>query len=484
MILQIVSGDYMSYTIKQLQAAVKAGESETVEFKTSFDKEAIETLAAFANTKGGTVFVGIADSGEIKGAGIGKETLQNWFNQIKQATAQAIVPDVAILETGGKNVAVLSVAEYPIKPVSCKGRYFKRVKNANHQLTVAEVFNLHLRSFNTSWDYHIDEYHSLKDISLEKVRRFMERANELREVPVKDSPRKSLEKLELVRDGKITLACFLLFMAGESGLSAIGLGRFQTETITKDGAELKTDLFSAVDGVMQFIRKHLNKAYIITGNPQREERWDYPLEAVREIVVNSIIHRDFTSASDALVKIFDDRIEFFNPGKLPDGLTVKMLLKGDYVSNVRNKKIAEIFKSVGLVERYGSGIRRILDGFREYGLPDPVFEELSGGFRVTAYKAKPDDGLIITRQPESQPESQPELQHESQLESMTDKIINLLRSSPLSKSEISAKLKQKAISGQLKLILKEMFAKGLIEFTIPDKPQSRLQKYRLAAKGK
>ena len=154
----------MSHTLKQLLAAVKAGESETVEFKTSFDKEAIETLAAFANTKGGKVFVGITDSGEVKGVVIGKETLQNWFNQIKLTTAQAIVPDVEILETSGKNVVVLSVAEYPIKPVSYKGRYFKRVKNANHQLTVAEVFNLHLKSFNTSWDYHIDEYHSSNDI--------------------------------------------------------------------------------------------------------------------------------------------------------------------------------------------------------------------------------------------------------------------------------------------------------------------------------
>ena len=137
---------------------------------------------------------------------------------------------------------------------------------------------------------------------------------------------------------------------------------------------------------MAFIRKHIKKAYVITGEPRREERWDYPLEALRETVINAIVHRDYASSSDSIVKIFNDRIEVFNPGSLPTGLTVEKLLTGDYVSVIRNRKIADIFKEIGLIEKYGTGIKRILQSFENYGLPAPRFEEIAGGFRVTACK--------------------------------------------------------------------------------------------------
>jgi ATP-dependent DNA helicase RecG len=141
-----------------------------------------------------------------------------------------------------------------------------------------------------------------------------------------------------------------------------------------------------VEAVMDFIKKHINKVYIITGNIQREERWDYPLDAIREIVVNAIVHRDYRDASDSIIKMFDDRIEFYNPGKLPEGLSVEKLLSGDYISTIRNKKIAEVFKEANIIEKYGSGISRILNGFEKHGLRDPKFEEIGNGFRATAFK--------------------------------------------------------------------------------------------------
>lgn len=84
---------------------------------------------------------------------------------------------------------------------------------------------------------------------------------------------------------------------------------------------------------------------------------------------------------------FDERIEIYNPGKLPPGLTVEKLLAGEYRSTIRNRRIADMFKEVGLVEKYGSGIRRIVEGFAEYGLPTPRFQEISDGFMVTVYRA-------------------------------------------------------------------------------------------------
>jgi len=79
----------------------------------------------------------------------------------------------------------------------------------------------------------------------------------------------------------------------------------------------------------------------------------------------------------------DSRIEFFNPGKLPNGLTVEQLIRGDYSPSIRNKQIASVFKEAGIIEKYGSGVRRVLEAFKEYDLPQPTFEEIQVGFKVT-----------------------------------------------------------------------------------------------------
>ena len=98
-----------------------------------------------------------------------------------------------------------------------------------------------------------------------------------------------------------------------------------------------------------------------------------------------IVHRDYMQPGDSIVKIFDDSIEFFNPGKLT-GLTIEQLKTGNYISSVRNKQIAVIFKEAGLIEKYGSGIRRVMKAFEEYQLESPIFEEFQHGFRVTIFK--------------------------------------------------------------------------------------------------
>ena len=452
----------------RFKKSIASGESETVEFKNSFDREVIETLAAFANTKGGKVFVGISDKGKVTGVQLNKESVQTWINQAKQLTSQAIIPDAETISLKGKQVVILSVPESPIKPVACKGRYYKRIKNANHQLSVSEVVNMHLRTFNSSWDYHMDEYHTEKEISLEKVQKFIERVNLNKETSLMDDPLTVLQKFELMREGKITYACFLLFMAGESFISTIELGRFQTEIIIKDGATLKGDLFSEVEGVMDFIKKHINKAYIITGRPQREERWDYPLDAIREIVINAIIHRDYTSTADSIIKVFDDKIQFFNPGGLPDGITIEKLLKGNYVSNARNKKVAEVFKAAGLIERYGSGINRILNAFKDYGLPPPEFKEMTPGFMVTVYKkteqVTPQVGtrLALSRH-------QVDILRKCLIETGITELMTIAGRTDRTKFRHQ--------------VLNPLIEARLLEMTIPDKPTSSKQKYCLTDEG-
>ena len=241
-----------------------------------------------------------------------------------------------------------------------------------------------LKTMNTSWDFYPDPNHTLNNISLEKVNNFIELSNKIRSYPIDDSPLTVLHKYELLKEeDKITYGCYLLFADADVLLSAIDLGAFDGETTITDSLTNHSDLINQIGEALRFITKHITRAYIITGDAQREERWEFPLEAIREIVVNMIVHRDYTSPSESSIKIFKDRIEFFNPGKLAEGLTIDRLLSGDYTSTIRNKQIASVLKHAGIIERYGSGIKRILERFSMYGLEQPVFEELQDGFRVT-----------------------------------------------------------------------------------------------------
>jgi ATP-dependent DNA helicase RecG len=363
---------------------IKQGEGINVEFKTNFSTEVIITLNAFANTKGGSVYIGINDSGEITGTQTNKETLQNWLNEIKQKTEPSIIPDSEVIVIRGSTIVKITIKEFPIKPVSVQGRYYKRIRNSNHQLSLSQISDLYLHTFNTSWDYSIDEQHTFEDISIEKIGKTINYLRE-REHSVKENAIEFLSKSELIRTGSPTKACYLLFMKANSVLTTIELGRFQTETIIKDSNRLQTDLLSEVEEVLSFIKKHISKEIIITGEVQNVEKWEYPLEALRELVLNMIIHRDYSKPSDSIVKIFDDRIEFFNPGLLPENITIRKLLTNDYKSVPRNKLIANICKDLGWIEKYGTGIRRILEYFKQEDLPTPKFKEISGGFQATVY---------------------------------------------------------------------------------------------------
>lgn len=106
------------------------------------------------------------------------------------------------------------------------------------------------------------------------------------------------------------------------------------------------------------------------------------LEAVREIVLNMIVHRDYRAGADSTIKIFQDRIEFYNPGSLPPELSLEDILSGNSPSVPRNKQIASIFKEAGIIEKYGSGIRRVREAMRTAGAAEPVFEIIGNFFKV------------------------------------------------------------------------------------------------------
>ena len=131
---------------------IAAGESLTLEFKSSFDKATIESLVAFANAKGGTVLVGVGDSGSVQGITLGKESLNEWLVQIKSSTSPSIIPELQAHQLDGKTIVAIDMAEFPVKPVNTKGRYYKRVASSNQALNSGEIADLYMQSLQLSWD--------------------------------------------------------------------------------------------------------------------------------------------------------------------------------------------------------------------------------------------------------------------------------------------------------------------------------------------
>jgi len=365
---------------------INSGESERIEFKQSFNKEVIETVVAFANAKGGKVFIGIDDSAKIIGSTVGVESIQNHINTIKQNTQPNIIVDINKFIVEEKAVLIIDVQEQLIKPIAYKNRYFKRINNSNHLMSLSEIANEHLKTVNESWDCHIDTRHDFDDISIDKAIKLIEKIEHYQEKEFNDDIFSTLRKYELIKNEQLTFGAYLLFVDNISSLTGMQIGRFKTETMIIDSLNLNTDVLTEVVETMTFIRKNLMVEYIITGEPQRIERYDYPLEAIREIVTNMIVHRDYRDSGDSIIKIFDDHITFFNPGKLYDDLTVEKLQSGDYSSRSRNKALAKMFKEVGSIEKYGSGIARIKQECRNHGILEPIFEEFQHGFKVSLFK--------------------------------------------------------------------------------------------------
>lgn len=377
-------------SLTEIERIIQNGKNENIEFKTSFNTELIETIVAFANTSGGKVIVGINPKAEIIGTTINAESVQQWVNEIKNKTSPVLIPDVETISLNNKTIVIFSIQEYPVKPVAIRGKYFKRVANSNHLMSIDEIANEYLKTINTSWDFYPDPNHSIEHISAQKVKRFVETIEQQTQKRIEIPHIDFLAKLEIIRNHQLTFGGYLLFVKEYCLISDVQVGRFKSPTTIIDSTSLNTDLFTEVDEIIAFIKKHLMVEYIITGAPQRTERFDYPLDAIREIVINMIVHRDYRDSSSSIIKIFDDRIEFFNPGKLYGGITIDDLLSGNYSSKTRNKLIARAFKEVGLIEKYGSGIRRVLNICEEYGVKQPKFEEVFNGFRVLLFKEKTD----------------------------------------------------------------------------------------------
>lgn len=369
-------------------------ESETLELKKSLaeKKEILETISAFANTKGGEIFVGIEENkdGSVKkvvGIVIKGREIETLTNEIKQNTDPTIFPSVNLEKMEGKEVLSIKVEESPFKPVFAKDHAFKRVGKTNRRLTVQEI----MRMAKNSVSHNITELPckkaTLKDIDGEKVKFFLRKAKVERNfdadpnAPVKEN----LERLELMEDSKLLNAAILMFGKNPQRFflqARMRCARFKGID-SNDYIDMKVfdgTIQELREKAMKFVMQHTKHGVFFDAN-RRFDKWEYPLRALEEAFANALAHRTYDTPSEIQVSIYDDRIEVWNPGELPHPLLLSDLKK-EHRSVPRNRMVAELLFLVRFIEKWGRGTNRILEEMEEHGLEEPVFHHLSGGFEV------------------------------------------------------------------------------------------------------
>lgn len=364
-------------------------EGETVEFKRQWTDRALEDLAAFVNTRGGTLFIGIGDDGEILSAPADDRELQRLTNLI--TSRLGITPSVQVQERAG-----LPVVEIRVEPgqglVAYGGRYLRRVGTTNRNFSQEDLARHILERSGQTWDSLVSDW-SLTEIDPKALEYFAQPAKTRLPYLDPNHPEETLYNLGLLSEGRLRNAGVLLFGKRSQRrfpLAQVRIGIFRGTQIL-DSHDFQGTLWEQLDGAMERFRQVLKVRFDIQVEApsleglQRKEVWEYPLEALREALINALVHRDYTLPADIQIKIEEDRLEIWNIGELPPPLTPEDL-RGNHRSVLRNPLIAQTFYFAGLIERWGSGTLRIIELCRQQDLPEPEFQNRQGGFLVSFLK--------------------------------------------------------------------------------------------------
>ncbi|MBC7196610.1 MAG: putative DNA binding domain-containing protein, partial [Deferribacterales bacterium] len=322
-------------------------ESNTIEYKSSWQDDYLKIICAFANTDGGQLIIGVDDDGEVRGIKNSKKLLEDLPNKIRNKLG--ITPLVNSEIKNGKEIIYIKISPSSV-PISYDGKYYIRSGSTTQEVKGNELIQFLLKKTGRTWDSLTCDA-NFSDIESSAVEEFKSLAKDrIPSISKLDSTEKIFFNLKLFADNKeMTNAGILLF--GKNPLTFFisaktRVGRFKTSTDIIDTVIAEGNLFKQLEIVLEAIKKHLNVRFKINGI-QRKDIWDYPIEAIREAVINALIHKDYSSTAEIQIKIFDDKIWIWNPGKLPPQLTIEDLKK-EHSSYPRNPLIANAFYLAGL----------------------------------------------------------------------------------------------------------------------------------------
>ena len=446
-------------------------ESKTLEFKRDLSSPSpiLKTLVAFANTAGGKLVIGISDDKQVIGVENPLDEEERLSSLIADSITPRLVPNIELFTVEDKTLLIVELFLSNSRPhyLNKKGienGVYVRLGSSNRQADQPLIDELRRSVEGVAFDTMPMPELSADDLALDRAQQLFGDVRTLDE--------KSLITLKLLthHQGKLVPSKGAVLLFGKQRTfyfsdAWIQCGRFfGTEKIDIfDHIDIDLPLPQAVDEVMLFLKKHAFRGADLS-EVRRKDVWSIPLGILREVIINAIVHSDYSQRGAPIRVVFlDDRIEVESMGILLPGLTIEEMKQG--TSRIRNHVIARVFREINLIEQWGTGVRRIFNEAKELGLPEPKIEEVGMRVRFTVYLAAK-HGVQVGVQ--SGVQSKMEIQ-----------VLNLLANSAMSKKEIAIALGKEKRTRYLSDLMKKLIDQQQVEYTIPEKPNSRLQKYRL-----
>ncbi|NOU45660.1 MAG: transcriptional regulator [Bacteroidales bacterium] len=362
-------------------------ETQNIEYKQSWHDDYLKWVCGFANAQGGIIFIGKDDNGNDVGLDDYKKLMDDIPNKIRNAIG--IMVEVNLHEETGKHFIEIVTHPYSV-PISLRGRYYYRSGSTKQELTGASLNEFLLKKSGKTWDDVVEPRASFDDIDEKTVSTFLKASENAGRLPENEGLAlpELFEKLRLTENGHLKRAALILF--GKDP------GKFYPNTFVKIGRFRKDDTdikFQETEEgniirLLQAVLTQLNHKFLIRPiefeGMHRIEKGEYPIAAIREMLLNALVHRNYMGAP-IQIRVYEDKISIWNEGTLPDGLTLDAL-KRSHSSRPRNPIIADVCFRGGYIDAWGRGTIKIIDTCKQADLPEPEMKELDGGFIITLFK--------------------------------------------------------------------------------------------------
>lgn len=366
-------------------------ESQNIEFKESWRDEYLKWICGFANAQGGTLYIGVSDNGEVCGLQDAKKLMEDIPNKI--VNSMGLVADVNLHEQDELAYIGVTITSSNV-PISYKGKYYYRSGSTMQEMNGAALQQFILKKMGRSWDDMTNERATLDDIDRKAIEYFLRKgidAQRISESELNSSTEEVLENLGLVDDkGILKNAALLLF--GKNPLKFFPSVRFKIGRFGKDETDLmfqdviEGNIIQMADRVMEALQTKYLVSPVRFEGMQRYETLEIPKEALREILYNAIAHKDYTGP-DIQMHVYNDQIEIWNEGILPEGYDENVLY-GKHSSKPRNRNIADTMFKAGFIDTWGRGYKKIREGFETAGMPTPKVQNFCGGVQVTIERTR------------------------------------------------------------------------------------------------
>lgn len=442
-------------------------ENQTIEFKLIWKDEYLKEICGFANSHGGTLYIGVDDEGNVVGVKNAKQLVEELPNKI--ISTLGIVADVSLQEYNGINYIKIVVEEHT-RLVYYKSKIYKRSGSTNQEITGLELERIMFNYYGKKWESYIVPNASLDDISLEAIKYFKDvavRRGKLSKKDVDIDLKTLLINLGLYDGDKLNYAGVLLFCENPERWvrnAYVKIGFFaenDSDLLYHD--EVHGPLILQVDKVMELVYIKYLKALIRYEGIQRIEEYIFPYDAFRELLLNSIVHKVYETQNTIQISVYEDKIYIGNEGKFPKEIERKDLFK-KHVSIPYNPIIAETFYKAGFIESWGRGFEYIKEECKRVGNPLPKVQIYENCLLIRCNPSKKYLELldemndkVITRRKTKNNQKYNEVLNDTQI-----KILNILVNNPrISQKELmdEIKLSRPAITKNLK----KLKDKGFIE---------------------